>query len=66
MDEARIFRLPEVLERTGLCRTTIWRKVKAGTFPPPVKLGARAVGWRYSDIKQWLENLPEACPAPTT
>ena len=65
MDEARILRLPEVLELTGLCRTTIWRMAKKGTFPPSMKLGARAVGWRASDIYKWLEDLPEACPAPT-
>ena len=58
--EKRILRMPEVLELTGLCRTSIWRKVKAGTFPQRVKLGARAVGWRASDVEEWLESLPVA------
>ena len=45
MDNSSIFRLPKVLEMTGLSRTTVWRYVKAGTFPAPLKLGPRAVGW---------------------
>ena len=49
-------RMPEVLKLTGLSRTTIHRMVKAGTFPPPMKLGARAVGWRAADIEEWLDD----------
>ena len=37
----RILREPEVKRVTGLSRTTRWRKVKAGTFPPPVEFDAR-------------------------
>ena len=55
-----ILRLPAILKLTGLCRTTIWRMVKAGTFPQPVQLGARAVGWRASDVEEWLESRPVA------
>jgi prophage regulatory protein len=33
---------------------TIWRKVKAGTFPQPVKLGERITAWRMDDIEKWL------------
>ena len=61
MDESRrILRLPKVLEMTGLSRTSVWRQVKAGTFPKPVKLGPRAVGWLASKIDKWLRNRPEA------
>ena len=61
MDESRrILRLPKVLEMTGLSRTSVWRQIKAGTFPKPVKLGPRAVGWRASDIDGWARNRPEA------
>ena len=35
----RILRIPEVVEITGLSRTTIWRRVKSGDFPAPVRLG---------------------------
>jgi prophage regulatory protein len=52
-----ILRLPEVLARTGLSRTNVYRRVAAGTFPAPVALGPRAVGWRESDIIEWIESL---------
>ena len=51
-----IYRRPEVEARTGLSRSTIYLMIKAGTFPKPVKLGARAVGWREADILDWLES----------
>ncbi len=51
----RILRKPETIRIAGLSDTTIWRKVKAGTFPAPVKLTERLVGWRESDIKAWLD-----------
>jgi prophage regulatory protein len=36
---------------------TLWRKVKAGTFPPPVKLGPRITAWRVEDIRTLIERL---------
>lgn len=33
---------------------SIWRKVAAGAFPQPVKLGARTTAWRVSDVRAWL------------
>ena len=41
----RFLRLPEVLERTGLSRSTIYVRLAEGRFPRPVRLGGRAVGW---------------------
>ena len=66
MDDARVLRLPKVLELTGLSRTTVWRMVKDQKFPAPVQLGARARGWRESEIQKWLRDLPGARPAPGT
>lgn len=57
---ATILRLPKVLERTGLARTTIYDGIKAGTFPRPVKLGVRAVGWVEADIDAWVSARVEA------
>lgn len=51
-----ILRLPQVKSRTGLSRSTIYSRVKQGTFPAPVLLGERAVGWVDSEIQQWLEE----------
>ena len=51
-----ILRLPLVKSRTGLSRSTIYLRVKEGSFPKPVSLGARAVGWLESEIDDWLEQ----------
>ncbi len=50
-----ILRLPTVKERTGLSRSTIYLKVSNGTFPAPISLGERAVGWIEEEIQTWLE-----------
>jgi len=43
-----------------LSRSSIYAAVKAGTFPAPYRIGARAVAWRVSEIEQWLEARPLA------
>ena len=50
----RILRLPEVSQVTGLSRSTIFRLVQAGSFPPSVKLTARTIGWHSTDIETWI------------
>ena len=47
---------PEIELRTGLKRSTIYDKMKAGTFPMPVKLGARAVAWPEAEVDAWIEE----------
>lgn len=51
-------RMPSVLRFTGLGRSTIYRMIAAKEFPGPVKLGPRAVGWRWSDLDAWSETRP--------
>ena len=46
-----------VEDRTSLDITTIYRKMKAGTFPQPVRVGRRRVAWRESDIAAWQNGL---------
>ena len=56
----RVVRLAEVMEITGLSRTTIWRRERDGSFPRPIRLGGegtRAVGWREQDIYDWIDGL---------
>lgn len=52
----RILRLNNVLDRTGLSRATLYRKVENGTFPRQVRIAARCVGWRESAISDWMRN----------
>lgn len=54
-----ILRLPAVKTRTGLSRSTIYLRVSQGTFPKPVSLGARAVGWVEAEIQEWLQRQIE-------
>ena len=49
-------RLPTVLKMTGLGRSTIYRWIADGSFPPPVRLGPRAVAWRWSDLDEWTRS----------
>ena len=61
-------RLTEVQELTGLSRTTIWRRVQDGSFPPPIRLGGpgtRAMGWHEQDIYNWTKGLRPAASPPT-
>jgi prophage regulatory protein len=50
-----ILRLPIVKARTGLSRSTIYLRIAEGSFPKPVSLGGRAVGWIESEIDDWLK-----------
>ena len=54
----RLLRLPAVLQATGLGRSTVYRMVAEHTFPAPVKLARRAVGWRHDDMRQWTIGRP--------
>lgn len=47
---AVLLRLPAVLARIPVCKTTFWAGVKSGRYPQPVKLSPRVVAWREEDI----------------
>ncbi|MGB0722306.1 MAG: helix-turn-helix transcriptional regulator [Gammaproteobacteria bacterium] len=49
-----ILRLPAVIARTGLSRSTIYLRISNGEFPKPVPLGGRVVGWIESEISDWI------------
>ena len=56
MEKAKRFiRLPEVINRTGYRRTSIYEKIAEGTFPAPIKLGPRAVAWVSEEIEDWMD-----------
>lgn len=58
MDESRLYRLPQVIEKVALSKSEIYRRIKAGTFPAPTPVGIRAVRWRSKDIQAWESSLP--------
>ena len=49
-----MLRFPTVKARTGLSRSTIYLRISRGTFPAPVSLGGRAVGWIEAEVHAWL------------
>ena len=53
----RLLRIHDVTATTGLSRSTIYRQMKAGTFPAQVRASARVVAWRREDIDTWLDDL---------
>ncbi len=55
-----ILRLPDVKRSIGLSRITIYLRITQGTFPKPVSLGGRAVGWLEAEVQQWLQRRIEA------
>jgi prophage regulatory protein len=52
----RIVRMKTVLARTGLSRSTIYRKIAEGTFPPRLKISVNGAGWRETDIDSWIAD----------
>jgi prophage regulatory protein len=52
--EHKIIRLPAVKAGTQLSRSSIYEGVRKGTFPAPIKLGPRSVGWLQSEVEAWV------------
>ena len=50
----RILRMLEVVSTTGLSRSTIYRRVNAGSFPGPIALGEASTGWLEHEILEWV------------
>ncbi|MGE3600080.1 MAG: helix-turn-helix transcriptional regulator [Dehalococcoidia bacterium] len=53
----------DVLRITGLSRPTVYRRITACRFPPPVHLGGRACGWHYAALEAWIAD-PEGYRTP--
>jgi prophage regulatory protein len=52
-----ILRRPAVEARTGLSRSELYRRVRAGAFPAPLLIGKRSVGWLSSAIDSWIARM---------
>ena len=53
---AKILRVPDVLARIGVSRSTLYEWMRTGYFPASVSLGARSIGWRERDVNEWIES----------
>lgn len=58
------FRIGDVMRITALSRTTVYRRIAEGNFPPPVHLGGRACGWTPAALQAWVKD-PGAYRAPS-
>ena len=61
----KIIRLKKVLEQTGLGRSTLYKLVAEGSFPPSVSLGGRSVGWVSEEVESWVKSRMDARQMPT-
>ena len=61
----RFFRIRDVEKFTGLSRASIYRLMREGKFPRPVRLGERAVEWTIDDLELWAEHRPKASSRST-
>lgn len=59
----QLLRVKDVERELGISRTTIWRLVKAGAFPRPLRITSKAIAWRRFDIEAWQEQLAEKAAA---
>ncbi|QRY82427.1 AlpA family transcriptional regulator [Pseudomonas sp. PDNC002] len=52
----RIIRLKDVIDSTGIARSTIYKLIGEGAFPKPVPLVGRSVGWVESEVHEWIRG----------
>jgi len=60
-----LLRRPEVIAKTGLQKSSIYRAIQTEGFPAPIQLGKRAVAWRMDEIDAWIESRPSGTRTPT-
>ena len=63
---SNILRFAQVREKTGLSRATVYRRIRAGTFPSPLDLGdhegSHQLGWFEGEIDEWVAARPRHVP----
>ena len=52
----RILRLKTVIDRTGLSRSTIYRKIGEGTFPQQLRISVHGAGWSEAEVERWVAD----------
>lgn len=59
------YRLRDVIRISALSRSTIYRRIAEGRFPPPMALGGRASGWPREELQAWIDDQEEyRVPSP--
>ncbi|MCD8512877.1 MAG: AlpA family transcriptional regulator [Nitrincola sp.] len=52
----KFLRLPEVVNATGLSRSSLYRLIEDGTFPSSIRIGGRSVAWCDEEVNAWIEE----------
>jgi prophage regulatory protein len=60
-----VLRLPQVKQKIGKSRSAIYHDISQGTFPKPIRLGARSVGWLESEVEAWIQSKRANDGGPT-
>lgn len=56
LPETGFVRQPQVLRLVPVSKSTLWRRVRAKTFPAPVKLSPGVTAWRAEDLRAWISS----------
>jgi prophage regulatory protein len=51
-----LLKAADVMQKLGIGRTALWRWMKAGILPPPIRIGKRYMRWREEDIEAFISN----------
>lgn len=54
---SKLFRINDVIVKTGMAKSTIWAWVQNNRFPKPLKISNRITVWKESDIDEWIEKV---------
>ncbi len=56
----QLLRKPTIIELTGMSNSTLYYMMNKNEFPKPVKLGARSVAWKRSEVENWINSRERA------
>ena len=59
----RILRMPDVVKAVGVSRSSIYVWTQNGAFPPCLRIGVRAIGWRESEIQKYIADRSALWPS---
>ena len=62
IDEDRLLRIPEVLEKCAIGKNSLEERIAAGSFPRPVWIGPKSRRWKLSEIQAWIKSRPTETP----
>lgn len=55
-DPDALLKVKDTCALVGMCAASVYRKVREGAFPKPVKIGTRCTRWRSGDVRKWINE----------